>query len=261
MGSRAPIAMTATAAAFLTAAVVGADPADGARKRSAAQPQNASVELLECSQGRRRHDRWAVFRGEMRQLPGGDRMRMRFQLAERVGRGEWRAVHAPGLGVWRESHRGVPGFAYSQRVVGLERATVYRARVAFRWHHEDGALLASEQHGSRPCRQRGRLPNLVLRGDVRMRPGLLPGTARYGLVVANNGRAAARGVRVLLRVDGEDVEIRSIGAIRRGGRRIVRFRGPACTEAVEAVADPGDAIRESSEEDNAASTVCPASGG
>lgn len=257
MGSRASSTVTAAAAFAVAATLAAPDPADGARKRAAAEPQQASVELVECSQGRRRHDRWALFRGEMEQVAGGERMRMRFQLTERIARGRWRPVRAPGLGVWQDSHRGAPAFAYGQRVVGLERATAYRVRVAFRWHDARGGVVAAEEHGSRPCRQRGRLANLALRGDVRVRPGPLPDTARYAVRVVNDGRALARRVRLRLSVDGAAVETRTIGPVRAGRSRVARFVGPACAATVAIRADPDDAIRETSEEDNVASAVCP----
>lgn len=258
MGSRTPILLVAGAAVAVAAALTSASPdaASGARPVSTAAGE-AEVEVVECSQGRRRHDRFAVFRGEMAQVPEGAGMRMRFSLLQRVARGTWRPVAAPGLGVWHEARPDVTRFAYSQRVVGLERATAYRMRVVFVWLDADGARLAARAVRSRPCRQRGRLPNLSVRGDVAVRPGPTPGTALYAARVVNSGRAVARRFDVLLRVDGADAETRTLRALRAHRRRIVRFVGPACEREVEVRVDPDDTVREGSERDNAATTACP----
>ncbi|MEX1143107.1 MAG: CARDB domain-containing protein [Thermoleophilaceae bacterium] len=259
MGRYTPIIAPAAVAVVVAAAVglSSPDAADSAHKRAATERSNASVELTECAQGRRRRDRRAAFRGEMAQVPGVDRMRMRFQLFERIERGAWRPVRAPGLGTWHASRPGVPGFAYVQRVVGLDRATVYRARVAFRWHGADGALVAHEDHRSRACRQRGRRPNLTLGRRVLVRPGPVVDAARYGVLVINDGEGVARRIRVLLRVDGADIATRAIRPLQPQRRRVARLLGPACTEEVEVVVDPADAVRETSEEDNVLSVVCP----
>lgn len=250
--------LVAGAAAVLVAAPSSASPdaATGARSLTA-KAGEAGVEVVECSQGRRRRDRLAVFRGEMAQVPDGAGMRMRFTLLQRVARGTWLPVRAPGLGAWHEAQPGVSRFAYSQRVVGLERATAYRMRVVFLWRDADGERLAARVERSGPCRQRGALPNLSIRGDLAVRPGPNPDTARYAARVVNLGRARARRVDVLLRVDGAEADTRRIRVLRSHRRRVVRFVGPACEREVEVRVDPADAVRETSERDNAVTAVCP----
>jgi hypothetical protein len=245
----------ALAAAGSTAALASA--ADE-RRAGGVTPRSgpAAVQLLSCSQGRARADRWALFRGVMRQLPDGELMQMRFALEQRVARGPYESVPAPGLGVWHEARPGVERFAYRQRVVALARATAYRAVVHFRWYDAAGERTAIASRRSRPCRERGRLANLVagrLAGPV---SGPAPGTARYRARIANFGRALARGVEIALSVDGVDVDVRKLRFLRRGERRAVRLLGPPCAERAEVRIDPADTVPESSELDNAVAIVC-----
>lgn len=259
MGSGKSIAAVAGVAVALAAALTSAPSSDAAHEARAptVAAGEASVQVAECSRGRRRRDRFAVFRGEMAQVPEGAGMRMRFRLLQRVSRGTWRPVRAPGLGTWHAAEPGVSRFAYRQRVVGLERATAYRVRVVFMWLDAEGARLAATVERSRPCRQRGALANLSIRGDVVVRDGPAPDSERYAARVVNVGRAHARRVDVLLRVDGADAGTRTIRVLGAHRRRVVRFLGPACEREIEVRVDPDDAVREASERDNVATTACP----
>ena len=101
-----------------------ASPAGHAR-RGEAQARHHSVELLECSRGKLAK-RWALFRGEMTQIPEGAGCECASTLSEKVGADPWRAVQAPGLGEWLDASPGVPRFAFRQKVAGLE-GDAYRA--------------------------------------------------------------------------------------------------------------------------------------
>lgn len=237
------------------AVALAAGPAANARPPAPSQPDAATVELLDCD--RARAARETTFRGTMVQQPGGTSMRMRFRLLERVARGRWRPVRAPGLGVWRESRPGIERFVYSQRVAGLAPATAYRVRVSFRWHDAAGRRLAAAERRSRPCRQPGRLANLRARG-LTVEPGPTADTARYRVRLVNAGRVPARDVRVRLVVDGAEVDLLPVGGLRRGERRVLRMIGPACRGRAELALDPGDAIRETREDDNVAVLDCAA---
>jgi hypothetical protein len=216
-----------------------------------------SVELLDCNRGKRAVDRDALFRGEMRQVAGGAAMRMRFDLQERFGRGDWTAVDAPGLELWRDAKPGIARFAYRQRIAALQRGTAYRVVVTFQWHDAGGALIAKHAARSPACRQPGRLPNLRV-GRVDRLPGPTAGTARYVVSVLNRGKAAARKVRVSLLIDGAEVDSRGMGTIKAGARREIGFTAPVCASLITVEVDPLGSVREIDERDNARSFACPA---
>lgn len=230
---------------------------DAGQAATTTQPGSTSVALLQCSHGKKPSDRSADFNGLMSQMPDGLRMRMRFMLQQRVGRGAWRTIAAPGLGVWHESRPGVQQFAYRQRIVALQKGASYRVRVGFEWHDANGKQLAHERELSPTCRQPGKLPNLVVKGVVGARPGPAPGTVRYSTTIANGGRAVARRPEILLRIDGAEVDRQPIRSLRPGERRTVRFLGPVCSKSVEVRADPDDRLLEVSEHDNTLGHTCP----
>jgi hypothetical protein len=254
MSSRVAIALTAGLAASV--ALACPTTAMGATADAVA---DGSVELLECTHGKRAADRNALFRAEMRQVPEGESMRMRFELRERVGRGAWRAVKAPGLGVWRYARPEVLSFAYRQRIAALKRGTAYRALVRFHWHDAAGALIERQAARSPVCRQRGPLPNVRVGGLERF-PGPTADTVRYVVSVVNRGEVPARRVEVSLLVDGAEVDTRGIGTVAARSRREIAFVGPTCTSLIEVRLDPGEKLRELDERDNERSFPCAATG-
>lgn len=253
MSRRPPIAVVALA---LIACAVTAERVQAAT----ASVPTAAVQLLDCSSGKQASSRSALFRGSMAQVPDGQTMRMRFQLGERVGRGIWRSVSARGLGVWHSSQAGVGQFAYRQRIDALLRGTAYRVHVTFEWQDAQGNRLAQDAKRSKACRQPGSLPNLHPRGGVTLELGQTPDTRRYVVQVRNTGLAIARGVEVRLRVDGAEVDVRSIGSLRSGQSRRLRFHGPVCASSVAVEVDPRDRVRELTESDNSRRMLCPPSG-
>lgn len=259
MSNRTSIALAALAATLVLPGAFGADrgpaPAFAAPVPTLAASGPASVRLLECSRGSRSTDRQALFRAQMDRIDGGAAMRMRFELLERVGRGPWRGVSAPGLGVWRHADPGVERFAYRQRIAALAPGTAYRARVRFRWHDASGEEVARATSRSKACRQRGPLPNVAVARFTTM-PGPTPDTARYAFDVANVGRADVRGVEVALRVDGADIDVLKVRRLRAGERRRIRLLGPVCSFRAEARADPDRRLRETTDRDNARVLYC-----
>jgi hypothetical protein len=222
----------------------------------AAEPGFAAVELEACSTGKTPAQRWAVFRGEMHQIPAAAQMRMRFDLAEKIGKSVWRGVGPLAVGEWHVSDPGVEQLIYRQRVENLKPATAYRVDVYFRWVDGSGEKVAQRILRSVPCRQRGKLPNLALRDDVHGRPGPVEGTYRYAVYIRNNGLKASPPSEVRLAVDGAEVDVRRVGRLRSGEKRIIRFVGPACARGVTASLDPNDVIREITERDNVRQTRC-----
>lgn len=224
---------------------------------SAATAPETTAELIECNRGKRSIDRNALFRGEMRQVPGGAAMRMRFDLQERVGRQAWVAVDAPGLELWRSAKPGIGRFAYRQRIEALQPGTRYRVAIAFQWYDAAGMPIAKHVERSPICRQPGPLPNLRV-GRIERLPGPTADTARYVVSVLNKGKVAARKVRVSLLVDGAEVDSRGMGTVKAGTRREIGFTGPACASLIGAQVDPLGSVRELDESDNARSFACPA---
>jgi hypothetical protein len=253
---RSPIA-----AALAVAATACAVALSGTGTASADRPPKgpAAVHLLKCSTGKAATRRSAVFRGSMSAVSGTASMQMRFDLSEKVGRDAYRPVTAPGLGVWRESRAGVLKFAYRQRINGLQKGTAYRVLVSFRWLGDDGGTVATAERRSRPCRQPGKLANLIVLNDVQVTPGATPDTARYIAWISNAGKARAHKVAVRLSVDGAEVNTVAVGALDKGEHRKVRFLGPTCHGQVEARVDPADVVRELTESDNSRSGACPLS--
>jgi hypothetical protein len=253
MSSRVRIILAAGLAAVVASAC------SAAVASAAATTTYGSVELLECTHGKRAADRNALFRGEMRQLAEGETMRMRFDLSERVGRGSWRAVKAPGLGVWRYAQPDVARFAYRQRIEALQRGTAYRTTVTFQWHDAAGELVERQRATSPVCRQAGPLPNVRV-GALERLPGPTAGTVRYVVSVVNKGTVPARRVEVALLVDGAEVDTRGMGKIGARSRREIAFVGPACTSAVVVELDPNATLRELDTRDNKRSFPCAETG-
>jgi hypothetical protein len=255
VSSRRLILAAALVAAFAPIAVADAGP-----HSADAAVAGGSVTMLECSKDKAAADRRAVYRGEMDLIAAATHMQMRFELAEKVGRGAWAGVAAPDLGVWREARPGIARFAYRQRVLGLQRGTAYRMAVDFRWLADGGKVVRQEAKRSPVCRQPGKLPNLRIRDRIVMKQGPTPDTARYLVKIGNTGRFKARRVELTLRVDGAEVNTVRIGRLRSGQRRTIRFVGPVCGTRIEAEIDPHDVVREITEKDNERVTSCTSAG-
>jgi hypothetical protein len=249
MSSRVSIALTTSVAAL--ALIAGSAGAAG----TAAPASGGAVELVECNHGKRVADRNALFRGQMRQVVDGAGMRMRFALSERVGRGAWRGVKAPGLGLWRYARAGVSRFAYRQWIAALQPGTAYRVQVTFQWRDAAGMPIERQVARSPACRQGGSLPNVRV-GALERSPGPTPDTVRYAVSVVNDGGVPAKRVDVSLLVDGAEVDTRPLAKVGRHGRREIAFVGPACAGQVTVRLDPNDTLRELDERDNVRSFAC-----
>jgi hypothetical protein len=252
-------ALAATAAlgcASLLVAVPGAGGAQSERRDEGATRAPAVVRVADCSRGPLPSDRSVEFRGAMRDLPGSERMGMRFRLQERLAGGRYVTVDAPGLGVWRDSHLGVARFVHRQRVLELATAATYRARVDFRWYREDGSVLQRAARRSGGCRQRGRLPDLRVTHVGARRIDGVPGV-RYVVYVFNAGRGGAEASTVALDLDGTSLGAAEVGPVPPGRHRRVFVAGPDCLANLRVEVDPEDALRESGERNNVRAGRCP----
>jgi CARDB len=212
----------------------------------------AGVKVSSCS----RLDHSGSFYGRMSQVPGAERMAMRFTLLARgPEEAKYTAVTAPGLKRWRRSKPEVRAFGYRQRVRGLLGGSLYRMQVDFRWYDSEGEVVRRARRRSGACNQAAPLPNLRVR-LVDMAPTSIDGVSRYRVRVANGGSAAAEAAGVRLSVDGSDVDTRTIDSLAPGAFTFLSFRGPNCNLGAQAVVDPDNVVRETDEGDNAQTRTC-----
>ena len=243
------LSVPVAAAAALTAASVGPG--------HAASPLT-SAKVVQCTRGASADERQATFRAGMVKLAGTSRMSVRFTLEESAAGGRYRAVTAPGLGVWRRSREGVRAFAYRQRVRALAEGSAYRVRIQYRWHRRGGLVFKTAQRRSRACRQTDPLPNLRVQQIWGRVDDANPDQVRYGISVSNRGAAPAPTTRVLLWVDRVVAGRVAVPPLAPGQVTRVFLTGAKCGTGVGAQADTDLAVRESDETDNLRSAACPA---
>ena len=153
---RRPLLAFACGLALLPAALAGS--ARGQSTGTSADPLGGvaldSASLLQCLTAGEPAERSATFSGEMTMLAGATRMSMRFELLERMpGEAGYRAVAAPGLGVWRASDPGVGVYKYVKQVTNLSAPADYRGLVTFRWQGPRGRVLKRDERRTRRCSQ------------------------------------------------------------------------------------------------------------
>lgn len=233
----------ATAALAATLAVVAVPQASGISGAP------ATVKLVRCGDT-------GVFQGRARAIPSTEQMHVRMTLLQRASGGEFEPVTAPGLGVWRRSRPGSSRFVYTHEVENLRTGTDYRMAASFRWVGPTGRTIRRVLRRSAICTPGGDRPNLRVR-DIRITSGPRPGTTSYLVSVRNSGSGAAPASSVSLVVDGTAVPATDIAPLRSLERRVVEIPGPPCGRTVTAVVDPGGAVPESNEDDNARTVPCP----
>ena len=210
----------------------------------------ASVRVADCDRGAQE----AVFRAGMRRVRGTERMRLRFQILERAGTGDWTRIRASGLNRWRRSRLDVRRFAYRQRVRGLVEGAAYRARVDFKWYDGDGEVIRRGRKRSGVC---GMVPpgsNLQPRG-VYLRPA--GSGVRYTVIVRNAGSIAAPASSLALSVDGYRPRVVTAPPIDAGDSVALAVPGRPCVERVRAVVDREQLVPEEDEGDNGLVRPCP----
>lgn len=203
----------------------------------------------------------AEFTGQMAAVPGTVRMQMRFTLLARTaGGGQWSAVRTRGFGTWVTSSPGVRRYVYVKRLQGLLGGSSYRALVRFRWLSASGRIVGAARVSSRQCVQPDPRPDLRARSLV-IEPGADAGSRRYVAQVMNIGRSAAPPFAVAFTAAGSPLGTVRVGALAPGAATTVTLDGPACTPGgqVLAEADPGAAVDEADETNDAADAACPGS--
>lgn len=218
----------------------------------------ASVTLADCHPSDDVSLRYASFNGQMRAIPGTQRMAMRFTLLERIGGGlaAFKPVSLPDLKPWRRSKAGARAFIYTQRVTALRDGGSYRMRVQFRWYDGHKNVQRTSILRSRGCHQPAPLPNLTIT-SITSAPASTAGQRVYSITVANSGQGDARNVPVELKVDGTIAGTAMVDLLPGQESTVVQIHGAACAVAVRAVADPDRVIPETSDSDNALTAPCP----
>ena len=201
-----------------------------------------SVRLVDCSL----EEHQAAFHGRMQRIDGSARMGMRFTLLERTGRtaSSREGARARALAQVQARRR---RFGYRQAVRGAPENAGYSMRVNFRWYAATASVIARlsgarlRAASSRRCRTCA---------ECSARPSTkVPGVVRYGVRVTNTAppRSRPAGPAVGGRRGGRHRDRRPLLP---GEEHELDFRGPDCTDAVTAAADPDGVLVESSEDDN-----------
>ena len=223
---------------------------------AAASAAPTRLKVRECQAGDTAKERRATFYARMHAIPGTVRMQMRFTLIERSSTGS-SPVRSPALARWRRSRTGVKRFGYAQTVSGLRAGSSYAMAVDYRWIGASGRAIRSARRTSADCRQDGDLANLSVAG-ITSEPGSAAGTEQYEVEVINRGTRTAEEFRVDLFVDSALADTALIHELEPGETTTVTISGPSCLARVRAVADRGDAVRETTEDDNVLRAPCPA---
>ena len=212
---------------------------------SAAAAGPASVTLTACVPNERR----ASFEARMEQVPGAERMKLRYWLEGRRRGRVWRRVPAPELAGWRTANADTTRFISERNVNRLTGPSYYRALVRFRWLDENGRVVARAKARSRACWQPDHRPNL--------KPLELSfeGDGAYVVLIANTGRSPTGAFELAITglapfvIDQE---------LQPGEQRLIQAVGPDCQPGtpVTVSADPLDLIDERNELDNSISRRC-----
>ena len=242
---------------LLTACVAAAcliAPAAGSH--AAAKPATTLLQVRSCDVGDTPKQRSATFYARMRAIKGTNVMAMRFTLINQAGDGPPTVVDSPALAQWRKSRPGVSRYGYAQSVAGLEAGGVYAMQVQFRWIDAHGGVIRSVKRTSDTCRQQGELPNLSIT-SVAARAGTTSGTEVYSVDLTNSGRGAAHFADVDIFIDGAATNGETVDLVKPGETKTIRFTGPACKNNLKMVADQGNKVNETNEDDNVLRSRCP----
>jgi hypothetical protein len=112
----------------------------------------ATAALEHCITASRQSERSLSIATEMNAIPHTARMAIRIEIQERLPEAaDFHTVKAPGLGVWRESDRGVSSYKNLNKVTDLSAPALYRAAVRFRWLNASGHLIKKLERHTASC--------------------------------------------------------------------------------------------------------------
>ena len=220
----------------------------------AAHAADARARLTTCEPALDREERSASFTGDMRAIPGAERLQVRFVLQARTeDEPDWTTVTAPGFGGWNSSAPGIGRYVYTKTVEDLLAPASYRAQMHFRWQSATGRTLLRARRTSKTCRQPDLRPDLVVERLVGAGDG-------WHVTIRNSGRTAAYSFTVEVEADGAVHEFGYVEEL--GPRQSLSLQRPAppCRPGTNLVVrvDADGAVDEADEQANALSQACPA---
>lgn len=221
---------------------------------ASARSHLASVHVKSCETGSDPSDRSGTYQAWMHAVPGTARMAVRFELVAHYPGHRPQRVQNRRLSVWHHSRLGVTHYGYSQTIKQLDQGASYRTVVRFRWYDASDNVIKRAKRVSGACVQDGALPNLLVSG-VSIARGPKPGTRVYYVTVANRGEGDAGSFSTTLIADGAVVDSRTIDSLAAGATQTIQMDGPPC-QRLRAVADSGDEVAETNEDDNSFRARC-----
>jgi hypothetical protein len=230
----------------------------------------AGARLLACHRSPSIDQRTAVVGAWMRPLPAGRRLALRIDLYQRTSGGRWTLrSDVPGLGAWTTPSDALVGtragdiFKYRQAVGRLVAPAAYRFHVTFHWLDAGGTVVSDASRTTAVCRQPDLRPDLVLDSVTATSSPRGPGLVRYALTVSNEGRGAIAQAIIAATFPGDatpGLHLRTVRRLEAGASVVVAFTGPGCAAGEQPatfLADPGNAVEEVDETNNALTGSCP----
>jgi hypothetical protein len=208
--------------------------------------------LLACETSLEQEKRSATFAGDIKAVPGAQRLQVKFVLQSKQDGDGWTPVEATGFGTWNTSAPGIGRYVYTKTVENLPAPGNYRTQVHFRWLSGAGKTILRARRVSRTCRQ----PDL--------RPDLSPEQLEplgdsYVLTIANNGRTDAGPFVITIEAGGRVQEFGRLAKLAAGEETRLFGQAPACQagETLTVRADAEGAVDEADEETNELLVACP----
>jgi hypothetical protein len=192
-------------------------------------------------------NRYAIFQSQMTAVAGTRTMTVSFVLqVQHTRKGAFATVAVPGFGSWVHSQPGVGIFTYSHEVTSLPAPAAFRVLIRARWLDRHHRVIRHEDIDSTACVQPLLQPNLAIGQPLSRHAGSSAGTAVYGVVVRNDGTAAANNFAVGLTVNGVAQPSVTIPSLAADSTQIVEFTTPRCTAgtSIVATADAAGALTE-----------------
>jgi hypothetical protein len=251
----AVLAAAAVSAAFATSAA------------AASQPGSVSAKVTSCVSGARYDDRKLDVKGRMRTIGSGGDMQIRFDVYQRFNENNrYTRIKSTGLSTWvSNTEPDATSFARTLNIRSIETAATYKVRVRFRWLDSVGQVVRSASKRSLFCKQKTRLPDIVVRKIVRY-PGTggnPNATTTYAVTVYNKGYSsvgnhASVGLTVngMAAVGGPAPQVILADYILPRMAVTYTLSGPDCAAPLIATFDPLNQIRELNKKNNTLTTVC-----
>jgi hypothetical protein len=221
-------------------------------------PSRVNAAVDSCHSGPSPADRYAIFSGQMTNVPHADSMAMRFSLLDR-GPTDPAPKHlaAPGLDVWQHSDPHVDIFRYHQEVSNLPPGGGVRALLTFRWLDASGRVIKHVTRRSPVCQVPDLRPHLAV-ADITKSLSSDPASDAYKVEIRNLGLGPASSFDVAVSVDGKALPTQTVDSLAPAALRILSFSGPHCAPGgtIQATADPDNRIDQVTRADDVKTISC-----